>query len=98
MRTIQYAIDSETGLVWSRVGDACAVPVLDFEGMKPENKYEMAYDLKKIPVLQIAGGWHYLKWTRKIPTKVKNFHRAFWGMKPLRMKRSDYELVQPSSR
>ena len=83
-RTIRYAIEADTGLVYSRVGDQVAVPVLDYEGMTPANNFAMAYNLEKYLVYALAGEWGYYRWTRKIPTPIKNLHRAFWGMKPLK--------------
>jgi hypothetical protein len=81
-RTITYMVDKETTTVWSRVGNEVAIPVLDFAGMKPENCWEMNYDLEKMDssVLYHANVIH----TRKIPTGIKNIHRKFWGMKPIR--------------
>jgi hypothetical protein len=81
-RTIQYASDPETGMTWSRVGNEVAVPMLDFEGMKPENGFAMTYILEKASAVGAFGGTH-LKWTRKIPIAVKNKHREFWGMRPI---------------
>ena len=79
MRTIQYAVDTETGLVISRVGSELAWPILDFDNMLPENNYAMNYYLDKISVLSVASCWYILKWTRKIPKTIKNTHRKFWG-------------------
>ena len=87
-RRIQYALDLDTGTVWSRVGDEVAVPVLDFAGMLPENGWEMNYNLEKMKVHDIVRGTA-LQWTRKIPMAIKNLHRKFWGMKPLTPKASD---------
>lgn len=82
-KRITYAIDSETGLVVSRVGNEVAWPVLNFESMKPENGWAMTYTLEKFEVNAVGyrtlGG---LTWTRKLPLKLKNRHREFWGMKP----------------
>ena len=78
MRTIQYAIDSETGLTVSRVGSDLAYFVLDYENMLPENNFRPTYYLDKMTVF----GWHSwsaLKWTRKLPKVLKNIHRKFWG-------------------
>jgi hypothetical protein len=82
MRRVHYGIDTDTGLVVSQVyGEGYAVPVLDFEGMKPENKFEMKYNLEKFETLCYQGA--YIRWTRKIPTAIKNRHRKFWNMKEL---------------
>jgi hypothetical protein len=81
-KRIQYAIDLDTGMVWSQVGNELAIPILDFAGMKPENNWEMKYNLGKFQSASISGA--ELVHTRKIPVKIKNAHRAFWGMKPLK--------------
>lgn len=83
IRTIQYAIDTETGLVISRVGSELAWPILDFENMLPENNYVMNYYLEKMTVFSAASYWYLLKWTRKIPKEIKNIHRKFWNFKAL---------------
>lgn len=84
MRTIiQYMIEKETGVVYSRVGSEVAVPVLDWDNMKPENNFKTNYNLEKFNVFDIGPFCQYIK-TKKIPTKLKNVHRAFWGMKPIR--------------
>jgi len=47
-KIITYAIDAETGQVISRVGHGVAWPVLDFEGMTPENNFKAEYNLGEI--------------------------------------------------
>lgn len=85
MRNITYAIDLDTGLVISRVGSELAWPILDYDGMLPENNYAMNYSLEKTSVYSLAGGcWSALKWTRKIPVEIKNIHRRFWGFRELK--------------
>lgn len=81
MKTIKYMID-EDGEIYSRVGSEVAIPVLDWEGMKPENAYKIRYNLEKFSVYELRG--FTLTHTRKIPLKIKNRHRKFWGMKPLK--------------
>jgi hypothetical protein len=84
MRTIQYGIDRNTGLVWSRVGSQVAVPVLQYDKMTPKNNFNTVYELEKMDVIQTAGqAYNSVVWTRKIPTEIKNRHREFWGMKQL---------------
>ena len=84
-RTIQYMIDNNVGgLVYSRVGSEVAIPVLDFAGMKPENNFKMNYNLEKFDVLHMAYSLNNVICTRKIPTALKNIHRKFWEMKPLK--------------
>ena len=82
MKQITYAIDMDTGHVWSRVGNKFAIPILDFEGMKPENNFSIKYDLGLVDVLGCYR--NTLIYTKKIPVEVKNYHRAYWGMTSLK--------------
>jgi len=82
-KSIQYAFDTETGMVISRVGSEIAVPVLQFDKMLPENNFQTQYELEKMDVIAIAQCWGNYKWTKKIPMELKNLHREFWGMKLL---------------
>jgi len=85
MKNITYAVDMETGLVYSRVGSEVAVPVLDYDGMVPENNFKTNYNLEKMYVLSLSiSQWNCLKWTKKIPKDIKNLHRKFWGFKLLK--------------
>ena len=81
-KTILYMIDNETGFVYSQVGSEVAIPVLDWEGMTPENLYRTDYNLEKTSVYDICRS--DVIHTRKIPVEVKNIHRKFWGMKPIK--------------
>jgi hypothetical protein len=83
-KTIQYAIDTETGLVISRYGDEIAFPELQYKDMNSKNKYTAGYILQKTSVFAVAVAWDYYKWTRKIPVEIKNKHREFWGFKPIK--------------
>jgi hypothetical protein len=84
MRTIQYGIDRNTGLVWSRIGSEVAVPILQYDKMTPKNNFRPTYELEKIDVIHTAGqAYNSIRWTRKIPIEIKNRHRKFWGMKKL---------------
>ena len=79
-KIIQYAINTETGLVWSRVGSEIAYPVLAFDKMTPENNFTAPLILEKALLLNMTGRvWEGLKWTNKIPRANKNEHRMFWG-------------------
>lgn len=82
-RTIRYMVDKDDGMVYSQVNDEVAVPVLDFAGMKPENKWQMNYNLEKFSPFDVYPHSNLLH-TRKIPTELKNRHRTFWGMKPIK--------------
>lgn len=83
MKAIQYGIDKETCLVWSRVGAKVALPVLQFDRMVPETNFRTVYELEKMDVIEVIGSLRSVKWTRKVPTAIKNLHRQFWNMKPL---------------
>jgi hypothetical protein len=91
-RVITYGIDDESGLVYSRVGDQVAVPVLDFEaigqggdGYAPGDfRGPTRYTLEKCSVYDIRDEWAGIRWTKQVPLPVKNAHRQFWGFPPLR--------------
>jgi len=90
---VEYAIDTETELVISRVNSEVAIPILGYNDMKPENNYQGKYHLEKMNVINLSHTWDNYKWTRKIPFDIKNQHRKFWGMKPLTRKPNDHELT-----
>lgn len=84
-RTIRYAVDLD-GIVISRVGSEIAHPVLDYEAIGQNGDFQgpMNYYLERMNVLSIhPSTWRTWKWTKKIPQRLKNKHRKFWGMKPL---------------
>jgi len=81
MRTIRYGIDLDTGLVISRVENQAAVPILDYSAITPENDFAVGYYLEKMSVFELRR--HTIKWTRKIPKRIKNKHRKFWGFEEL---------------
>jgi len=83
-RTIQYMIDPDLDLVWSRVGSEVAIPVVQFDKMTPENRYSVPLELEKFNALDVAGQLNNVIRTRKINVGIKNIHRKFWGMKPLK--------------
>ena len=85
-RTIQYMIDRDTDLVWSRVGSEVAIPVVQFDKMTPDNKYAVPMELEKFNAFDVAGQLNIVMRTRKINVGIKNLHRKFWGMKPLKTK------------
>lgn len=103
-RTIQYAIHKDEDIVISRVGSEVAWPVLDYaaigrggHGFEPGNyNGPMIYNLEKMPVHAIGREWQRLKWTKKIPTALKNRHRQFWGMKPITKETKWTQTHQPS--
>jgi hypothetical protein len=85
MNAIRYGIDRETGLVWSRVGSQVAVPVLQYDQMLPANNFQTHYALEKFDVIEVVGSYGLIQWTRKIPVRLKNLHRKFWGLKPIQL-------------
>jgi len=87
-RRIRYGVDQDTGLVCSELmgsseKENIAFPVLDFAGMTHKNGYEIKYFLEKMSPFHVHPHCHIV-WTRKIPVEIKNKHREFWGMKPLK--------------
>ena len=81
-----YAINKEDGFVVSRVGNEVAWPVLHYDRIGRDGDFTgpTEYELEKMPVLSLASCWSQLKWTKKIPTRIKNLHRTFWGFKSLK--------------
>ena len=86
-KRITYALHPE-GYVVSRVGSEMAWPVLDWNAMTPENSFTTLYLLERVSVHSVANEYHLLHWTKKIPDQIKNEHRKFWGMSPLKAKSS----------
>ena len=84
MKNITYAIHKYDGYIVSRVGSDVAFPVLDYAAMNQSDGYQIHYRLEKMSVYSISNEWDCLKWTKKIPIEIKNKHREFWGMKPLK--------------
>jgi hypothetical protein len=85
--TIQYAIDVHSGRVVSQIGDEFAWPILDYEGMTPANHFQTNYHLEKVNIKELyhpGSGLHTLLHTRKLPLRIRNYHRAFWGMPPVK--------------
>lgn len=82
-RIITFAVSEDDGMVYSRVGNEVAYPVLQWEkiGEGGDFTQPLEYKLEKSSVFNLSYYWPRLKWTRKIPTELKNRHRAFWGMK-----------------
>ncbi len=80
-KTISYMIDDE-GLVYSRVGSEVAIPILEWDKMTSANQYKTTYHLEKFSTYDLSGIG--ITRTKKIPLRLKNQHRKFWGMKPLK--------------
>jgi hypothetical protein len=51
--------------------------------MVSDDNYQTVYELEIFDVIELVGSLGNVKWTRKIPTSIKDRHRGFWGMKPL---------------
>jgi hypothetical protein len=81
-KRIYYGIDEMTGLVFSRFEGQIAVPVIAFDEMKPEDNFEIKTNLEKFPHDTLRHMQPIF--TRKIPLAIKNEHRIFWGLKPLK--------------
>jgi len=100
MKHIQYGIEEETGLVYSRVGSEVAVPVLDFEaigqgggGFAPGDfRGPTRYDLEKCPLRELYYEYEHIRWTRAIPVEIKNLHRRFWGFPPVMARPDEWTL------
>jgi len=92
-RTITYAIDLETGIVWSRVGNKVAIPILDYKGLidketgsfKEPRFYLETFNIFTALTMSLVGT--HLKWTIKVPIEAKNWHREFWGFPLLKPKK-----------
>ncbi len=80
-KTISYMVDDE-GLVYSRVNSEVAIPILEWDKMMPANRYQTSYHLEKCSIYDLIGT--PVTRTKKIPLQLKNQHRKFWGMKPLK--------------
>lgn len=82
---IQYAIDKDTGLTWSKVGKQIAMPVKDFEKVPaPGESAHFDYKLDKIPTSFTQFFEVSLDWEAKLPKSLKNYHRQYWGLKELK--------------
>ena len=94
---VLYAVHQESGVVSSRLKQEIALPVLEFEqigmgGLETSTGITYAlhdfrgptnHHLEKFSVHDIHD-WKQLKWTKKIPLELKNLHRAFWGLPPVK--------------
>lgn len=94
MKTITYAVDLDTGQVWSRlegdlaVGDQkIAVPILEYDKIGEGGDFTrpFIYYLERMDTTALIHA--RLRWTRKVPLEIRNQHRQFWGLKPLCVKR-----------
>jgi hypothetical protein len=77
---IRYAIHPD-GFVVSQMDSYFMWPILQYDDMTPENNFATSYTYERI--LIGSGEYRSLKFTKKIPAEVKNFHRRLWGLKEL---------------
>lgn len=82
MKYLTYAINREDGMVYSRCGSEYAVPVLQFADFGSDGNFTGPIPVKLEKVQHLYGRGS-LVWTKKVPVRLKNRHRKFWGMKPL---------------
>lgn len=81
---ILFGIDSTSCMVVSRYGEALAIPVLDFDCVTPVDRFAANYGLKKYLLPDLSAGYlDGIEWTPKIPARVQNQHRQFWGHDPI---------------
>jgi hypothetical protein len=75
-------------MVYSRVGDEFTIPILDYENIGENGKFNVSlrYHLEKSYMFALIDVLKACKYTYKIPIKIKNLHRKFWGFKPLKNK------------
>jgi len=73
-------IEPTLNLVYSRVGNEIAIPILDWNHMQPSNQYAIRYFLEKFAIFDVIGDIKDVIHTRKIPLAIKNKHRKFWKM------------------
>lgn len=89
-RHIRYAIEPQSGLVWSQVPEeGMAVPVLEYDKIGEGGDFTkpFTYHLEKLTGLCAIGALCEapgLIWTKKIPIGIKNRHRKLWNMKELK--------------
>ena len=84
-KIITYGIDLDTEQVISRVGEEVSIPILIWESEDGgiELKYETKYVFEKHNIFDALPHMS-IKWTKKINKNIKNAHREFWGMKPIK--------------
>ena len=82
-RTIQYGVTPECTVI-SKVGSEVAWPIVKWDDMGPHNNFEVKYQLEKMALTSVVEQVKSVFWVRKLPVELKNFHRRFWGFKPLK--------------
>lgn len=83
MEQLQYFYNVNEGLWGAKLRRrGLSYPVLQYAEGTPENNFSMPLKLEDIgESYPIDGEAH----TKKAPVYVKNAHREFWGLKPLRI-------------
>ena len=91
MKQILYSIDRDTGMVWSQMvnngrTEGWCIPVYQFGDFGDDGDFTgpIPVKLEKFSHNDVTISRPSLIHTRKIPTELKNRHRGFWGMKPLK--------------
>ena len=80
-RPINFAVDLQTGLVYSRVGTEVAVPYPKHgKGLRMAGTFEMNYELQRFPLYSIQHKWGQLHFSQNIPLRIQNYHRQFWRL------------------
>ena len=83
-RPIHYAVDLETGLVYSRVGGEIAVPYpKQGRFLRVRGVLGSEYELERFPLYAIQHKWGQLYFTQSIPLLIQNQHRQFWRLPQL---------------
>lgn len=78
---LEFAVDFETGLVYSRMGQAVAVPLpRGGRTIRVAGDLQADYELERYPLYAIAAKWKTLHWTDQLPVHVQNRHRQWWGL------------------
>ena len=90
-KTIQYAIDIDTGLIVSRINDQLLIPILEYEmgNFKDPEIFNLEFHPIHVSI------YMHLFWTKKIPLEDKNKHREKWGMKLLKKQKNDNKNKNP---
>jgi len=72
---IEYAIDRETGLTYSRLGDNIAVPVKGRKNRFGTHDFKLLkFHISGLGADELAS----LQWTERLPESLKQYHRVFW--------------------
>jgi len=97
-KRLQFVFDHESGHYWSYcvTEKKALIPVLDFEGMTPENAWEMNYAMEFFELADVERSMVNCKSTTRVPFLVKNLHREKWGMDKLKLS-PDIQMKVPAA-